>query len=211
MGTLVIAGSADAVVIFTGDRTIMGRISKLSSHAKKVPTQLEHEILRFTYIIVSMAVTLSLFVFLYSLLYLQNAYPGFVNVAGALENAIGILVSFVPEGLPVALVLTLTLVAKRMGKLNVLVKNLSTIETLDSVDVLLSDKTGTLTTNVMSVTDIALDRSWESISESSLSHLYREKNGAVSQFLAVATLCNATEFINDKDHTFKKDDVELIC
>ena len=100
--------------------------------------------------------------------WLNKAFPGFENASTAIINSIGCLTAFVPQvkhfiyhrwlsadqisnqkGLPVCVALSLTIVAKRMAKHNVLVKNLATIETLGCMSVLCSDKTGTLTVGQM--------------------------------------------------------------
>ena len=99
--------------------------------------------------------------------WLNKAFPGYENASGAIINSIGCLTAFVPQaspflfypitkshlsiyqGLPVCVALSLTIVAKRMAKHHVLVKNLATIETLGCMSVLCSDKTGTLTMGQM--------------------------------------------------------------
>lgn len=68
-----------------------------------------------------------------------------------LTTVIGIIIGFLPSGLPFCLILALTLIAKQMAANNVVVKSLPTVETLGNVDVLASDKTGTLTQNKMTV------------------------------------------------------------
>jgi sodium/potassium-transporting ATPase subunit alpha len=65
--------------------------------------------------------------------------------------AIGTFVAFIPQGLPVTVTLLLTIAAKRLAKKQVLVKDLQAVETLGSITVLATDKTGTLTQNKMSV------------------------------------------------------------
>lgn len=111
-------------------------------------------------------------------------------------NVIGILVAFIPTGLPVAVTLSLLLMARKMAKYKVLVKNLTTIETLSSVNVIASDKTGTLTQNKMFVASVAagLDsfdmRNPESI----------EKTNSFRTMVATAFLCNNAAFIQDKEN-----------
>lgn len=80
----------------------------------------------------------------------------FLNWAAIISNVISVIVAYIPEGLPISVTLTLTVVAKRMSKANVLVKSLPTVETLGAVDVIASDKTGTLTQNKMQVVRLYL-------------------------------------------------------
>lgn len=71
-----------------------------------------------------------------------------------LNNVMGCVVAFIPEGMPIGVALTLMMVARRMKSASVLPKGLSTVETLGCVNVICSDKTGTLTENKMTVTSI---------------------------------------------------------
>jgi sodium/potassium-transporting ATPase subunit alpha len=77
-----------------------------------------------------------------------------MNVIQMLNNVMGCVVAFIPEGMPVGVALTLMIVARRMRSNNILPKGLSTVETLGCVNVLCSDKTGTLTENRMVVTTV---------------------------------------------------------
>lgn len=79
---------------------------------------------------------------------------GFLIGYSAIQNvqfAIGILTSLIPEGLPVTITVSLSITAQKLSKLKVLVKNLESVETLGSTSCICSDKTGTLTQNVMTV------------------------------------------------------------
>jgi sodium/potassium-transporting ATPase subunit alpha len=96
----------------------------------------------------------------------------------------------------VAVTLSLLLVAKKMARHRVLVKELSTIETLSCVNVIASDKTGTLTQNKMFVSNILTGKI-----ETQKSPHYDEKNAAFNQLVAVAGLCNDAHFIEDESFT----------
>jgi sodium/potassium-transporting ATPase subunit alpha len=85
---------------------------------------------------------------------LRRDHKGFLNLIAMLNNVMGCVVAFIPEGMPVGVALTLMMVARRMKGANVLPKGLSTVETLGCVNVICSDKTGTLTENKMTVTSI---------------------------------------------------------
>jgi sodium/potassium-transporting ATPase subunit alpha len=78
-----------------------------------------------------------------------------MDASGIIIVVLALIVAFVPEGLPVAVAITLNIIARRMQKSNVLCKVLTTVETLGSVSIICSDKTGTLTENRMSVQSIA--------------------------------------------------------
>lgn len=84
-----------------------------------------------------------------------SQHVGFMDASGIIIVVLALIVAFVPEGLPVAVAITLNIIARRMQKSNVLCKVLTTVETLGSVSIICSDKTGTLTENRMSVQSIA--------------------------------------------------------
>ncbi len=116
-------------------------------------TSLQHEVNRFIAIISSFAVITAFVIVLYWVFYLRITYRGFMNLSMMLGNVIGIVVAYVPDGFPLALSLGLTIIAKRLcSKYHVLAKRLGCIETLGSISILCSDKTGTLTQNLMTVT-----------------------------------------------------------
>jgi sodium/potassium-transporting ATPase subunit alpha len=89
--------------------------------------------------------------------YLNVQHNGFMTVGSMIANAISVLVAFVPEGLPLALSMGLTIIASRLCAVHyILVKQLSSVETLGSISMLFSDKTGTLTQNKMTVRNIII-------------------------------------------------------
>ena len=105
-------------------------------------------------------------------------------------NVIAVMVAFIPTGLPVAVTLSLLLVARKMAKHKVLVKNLTTIETLSCVNVIASDKTGTLTQNKMFVSSAAAGMQVIDIN--------KKKDDKVNfkQLVATSLLCNNASFIS---------------
>ncbi|RNA18052.1 cation-transporting ATPase pma1 [Brachionus plicatilis] len=102
------------------------------------------------------------------------------------------MIAFIPEGLPVCVTLSLLIIAKRMAKNRVLVKNLSVIETLSCVNVIASDKTGTLTQNKMFVASAAYGT--ESVD---FSNVNQERPIGFEQLIASSCLCNNATFDND--------------
>ena len=135
--------------------------------------------------------------------YIRKAYPDYMPVNLLIVNIVSIAIAFVPEGLPVAITASLTIVANTMRKHNVLCKSLKTVETLGSVSVLLSDKTGTLTKGQMIVTDcligfhnMGIDDAERELLESRDTNTTRPKTKAVglSQLQVAAAVNNAGEF-----------------
>lgn len=145
--TNAVEGSAKGVVINVGDNTAMGRIANLTSGLEVEQTPLGKEIHHFIKLITIFAISLGItfFVLAFILGYKWLDCVLFL---------IGIIVANVPEGLLATVTVCLTLTAKRMASKNCLVKNLEAVETLGSTSTICSDKTGTLTLNVMTVSHL---------------------------------------------------------
>lgn len=77
--------------------------------------------------------------------WLRKKYPDWISVPNLIISCVSVAVAFIPEGLPVALTASMTISANMMRKNKILCKSLKTVETLGSVSVICSDKTGTLT------------------------------------------------------------------
>ncbi|KAJ1036053.1 hypothetical protein NDA18_000200 [Ustilago nuda] len=190
LGTHVRNGNATAIVVLTGQRTVMGRINKLTNDDKDRPTQLQKEISRFVYIIIALTVSLVLIMLITWLAWLRRDHPGFLSTVGILTNLMSLVVAFIPEGMPIAVALTLSLIARRMREVKVLPKSLSTVETLGCVNVICSDKTGTLTENKMSVASIGfVDKECTRNDISTL-----DKSFAFQQLKHAMALCNDAFF-----------------
>jgi P-type Ca2+ transporter type 2C len=150
MGSLVVAGSFEAVVVHIGTQTMLGGIAK---NLTTITEEIDHFKVKADELgkhMGLMAVASTILIFLIGF---------FVRDFGFEEIfmfSIATLVSAMPEGLPVILTVVLALSAKRMAKRNAIVRRLSATETLAVVDTIVTDKTGTLTQNVMSVTAIGL-------------------------------------------------------
>lgn len=156
MGCIVCNGSGVGVVVLTGPRSVMGRIAAATAGVKEKPTLIQREITRFVRIIVCLTVALALLILLAWVGWLRVKHAGYMDVVAMLNNVMGCVVAFIPEGMPVAVALTLMMIARRMKTANILPKGLGTVETLGCVNVICSDKTGTLTKNEMRVRSVAL-------------------------------------------------------
>lgn len=157
MGTMAVSGSGGlAVVTAVGDDTIFGRLAKNASRPRTGRTTLEEEIFRFVVTIASIATFLAVACIIIWAAYLRPDHPNFMSASTMVVNVVSVFVAFIPEGLPIAVTLSLTAIAAKMRKSRVLAKSLSVVETLGAVNVICSDKTGTLTTNKMRVTSLAV-------------------------------------------------------
>jgi sodium/potassium-transporting ATPase subunit alpha len=117
-----------------------------------------------------------------------------MNEATAMTNMIGIIVAYVPEGLPISVTVGLTLIAKRLcKKYNVMVTRLGTVETLGCVSVIASDKTGTLTQNKMTVTDIVIGGVAKNMMEPTSKDIV---SLGVELMVRSGVLCNAAHIVD---------------
>ncbi|KAF2110504.1 hypothetical protein BDV96DRAFT_528108 [Lophiotrema nucula] len=204
-GTHCISGSCLGVCVATGDNTVFGRIAKLTSEPKTGMTPLQKEILRFVLIIsLFIAVVVILIIILWAA-WLRKSYPDWINVPLLIVDCVSCAVAFIPEGLPIALTTSLTIVANIMRKNKILCKSLKTVETLGAVSVICSDKTGTLTKNQMVVTDIyaageeytpeaARDLLAVIRSEKNIDTPNKKREDVMDQVRIVSGLCNSGEF-----------------
>lgn len=112
--TFVVQGSMMGVVFAIGDSTVVGRIVALSSKQKEGQTNLQKEIMSFTIKICVLAITSFAIAMLYWGVNTKINHPGFATLANAIVNSIGCLTAFVPQGLPICVALSLSIVARRM-------------------------------------------------------------------------------------------------
>ncbi|KAG6852416.1 hypothetical protein C0991_012198 [Blastosporella zonata] len=196
MGTHVTNGHAKGIVVLTGGRTVMGRISKLTSNTKIKPTLIQQEITRFIRLIICLTVVLAASILIVWAAWLRRDHPTYMGVVSMLNNVMGCVVAFIPEGMPIAVTLTLSLVARRMKSIAVLPKSLATVETLGCVTVICSDKTGTLTQNKMSVMSAGfVDEAYTAQEFQDI--FIRDASGeraAIRQLHQAAVLCNGATF-----------------
>lgn len=148
-GTLVAGGTGRGVAVATGGATEIGRISGMLSRVETLTTPLVHQMNGF-------ARWLTIFILIIAAVLLAYGYfVGHASFADMFMAVVGLSVAAIPEGLPAVLTITLAIGVQAMARRNAIVRRLPAIETLGSVSVICSDKTGTLTRNEMMVALVA--------------------------------------------------------
>ncbi|GAB5467548.1 MAG: cation-transporting P-type ATPase [Rhodospirillales bacterium] len=148
-GTLVAAGQGSGVVVATGTETEIGRISGLLQDVEQLTTPLLVQMDRFARWLTFAILGLASLVFAAGI-FLRGFAPDEMFMV-----VVGLAVAAIPEGLPAILTVTLAIGVQRMVARKAIVRRLPAVETLGSVSVICSDKTGTLTRNEMTVRTLA--------------------------------------------------------
>ncbi len=146
-GTLAVRGHGKGIVVATGMETEMGKIAKHVSESREKKTHLEEELEKLGTFITR--AVLGIVIVIAAVLIAYN--PSVQGILNALLTSVSLAVAAVPEGLPAVVTITLALGVRQMAKRNAIVRRLKSVETLGSVDVICTDKTGTLTHNKMKV------------------------------------------------------------
>ena len=148
-GTTCTNGQATTVVTRTGLHTELGRIAALSQAGPPTPSPLERQVRRVTWIIAAISVVIGV-------AFIPAGLAAGLSWTAAITFSIGLLVANVPEGLLPTITLALAAGVRALARRGAVVKRLSAVETLGSVTVICTDKTGTLTENHMRVTRLWL-------------------------------------------------------
>jgi Ca2+-transporting ATPase len=144
-GTLVLQGTSTGVVVATGERTELGKISLLLRRTRPLETPLTRQLAR-----VSRGITLAT-VLVVAVLVVFGIWIKGAPIGEALMVAVTLAVAAIPEGLPAVITIALAVGVRRMAARRAVVRHLPAVETLGSTTVICSDKTGTLTRNEMTV------------------------------------------------------------
>ena len=147
-GTLVTRGQATGIVVATGSATEIGRISAMVAEVHQLTTPLLRQIAQFGRWLTGAILALASITFAFGVL--LRGY----TAADMFLAAVGLAVAAIPEGLPAIMTITLALGVRRMAGRNAIIRRLPAVETLGTVGVICSDKTGTLTRNEMTVQTI---------------------------------------------------------
>lgn len=207
-GTLILTGQSKAIITSIGMSTELGKIAGMLESTKHEKTPLQNRLDELGHVIMYVCLGVVLVV---AALYLYRGIP----FAEVFVFSISLAVAAVPEGLPAVVTIALAFGLGRMAKRRALIRRLSSVETLGSVTVICSDKTGTLTHNEMTVRSLAtINRTYEVTgtgyspigdilsSDKAVCAKNLESHFALSQILRTGCLCNNAKLIN-QDSTWK--------
>lgn len=190
-GTFVVSGHGEAVVIATGGRTEFGRLAALTHAQPTRESPLQREMTRVTRVVTLLAVGMGIAFFAI------GWGSGRLTPLEGFVFALGIIVANVPEGLLPTISLSLAIGVRRMAARNAIVKRLERVEALGAVTVIVTDKTGTLTHNQMTVREVWCDGKLHQISGGgyepkgmiTLDGVPSTPDDAVTDLLRTAALC----------------------
>jgi P-type Ca2+ transporter type 2C len=199
-GTIVTQGRGLGLVIATGMETELGRIADLIQQVNPEQTPLQRRLDRLGKVLALMGVVIAAFIFGLGVLRGDD-------IRHMLLTAVSVAVAIVPEGLPAVVTITLALGSQRMYRRQALIRRLPAVETLGSVTVICSDKTGTLTQNRMTVMamDVAehhLDLS-EAMRGNSMQWIVEtpiEATSSLSLMAVGGALCNDAHLVRDEEN-----------
>ncbi len=147
-GTLVTQGQGTGVVVATGGATEIGRISALVANVQQLTTPLLRQMDQFSRWLTGAILVLATVSFVFGVLIRD------FTAAEMFMAAVGLAVAAIPEGLPAIMTITLAIGVQRMAGRSAIIRRLPAVETLGTVGVICSDKTGTLTRNSMTVATV---------------------------------------------------------
>ncbi|MBJ7287920.1 cation-transporting P-type ATPase [Williamsia sp.] len=194
-GSTCTRGELTATVTRTGMSTELGRIASLSQPVRTEPSPLERQVKRATLIIAAVALAVGA-------AFLPAGLAAGLGWSAAISFSIGLIVANVPEGLLPTITLALAAGVRELARRGAVVKRLSAVETLGSVTVICTDKTGTLTENRMRVTHL-----WAGGSE--LGFQGPRTGGVAARLVSTAAACTTAESPTDAQPTGLGDPTEL--
>ena len=196
-GTSVVYGRGEGIVTATGMSTELGKIAAILTQTKDELTPLQKKMNEISKVLSIVVVIIGLAMVVLGLI--QNNPPLEIFML-----AVSLAVAAIPEGLPASITIILSIGVQKMAKEHSIVRNISSVETLGATEVICSDKTGTITQNKMTVTEINLGG--QKILSKDLK--VDENNLPLSHLLKNMVLCNDVKF-DDINKKFLGDPTEV--
>lgn len=199
MGTVVTYGRGVGVIVETGMGTELGKIASMLKETKDERTPLQKSMASLGKVLALVALGITAFIFLVSIIeaYLIEGGASAEVWREALMTSIALAVAAIPEGLPAIITIVLALGMQNLVKKNAIIRTLPAVETLGSTAVICSDKTGTLTQNVMTVQQL-----YTSSRSISIQH-EQTYNEHEKKLALMGALCNDTK-IQQQDEKWMK-------
>ncbi|HUU48825.1 MAG TPA: cation-transporting P-type ATPase [Nitrosopumilaceae archaeon] len=209
-GTLVTNGYGIGIVVLTGDDTETGKISQTMIKAEEIETPITRRISYFSKKLLLVILGLSILTFVFGILVTHRTPTELFMEVVALSVAI------IPEGLPAAMTITLAIGVGCMAKRNAIIRKLPAVETLGSTTIICSDKTGTITENQMTVSEIYAGGKLFGVSGTGfqptgeIKHnqvsIHIEEHQTLKECLMTGLLCNDSDLIQKEHHWDAKGD-----
>ncbi|ELR72612.1 cation-transporting ATPase [Fulvivirga imtechensis AK7] len=203
-GTLVARGNGKAIVVATGNDTELGRISEITQEAEKHATPLDKRLSKLSKKLIWLTLAMTFLIFIAGI-----ARGGELVIL--LETAVALAVAAIPEGLPVIATITLARGMVRLAKDKAIVKTLKAVQTLGETNVILTDKTGTLTENDMYLETLFFKRDTVNLSTYKRNIEAERENmeSDIELLLIVGTLCNDSTYHPSETESTTGDPIEI--
>ena len=172
-GTSVTRGNGHAVIVFTGKNTEIGHVSSMLDEAQKDELPLNKKLNKFSKTLIWLSIVIMIPFIGMGLIQSKDLYL-------LIETAIALIVAAIPEGLPIVATIALASGMLKLSKKKVLVRKLAAVETLGGTNIILTDKTGTLTENRLEVVETKPDKKGDSSFDKLLEIMVLCNNAAIN-------------------------------
>lgn len=199
MSTVITYGRGKAVVVSIGMQTEIGKIATMLSETEESTTPLQKSISQLGKYLAIIALGIVFVIFAITLVeaYLIDGVVTFEEISSALLTSIALAVAAIPEGLPAIITIVLALGMQNLVKQRAIIRTLPAVETLGSTSIICSDKTGTLTQNVMTVKSFYLADGEYAVDD------VNTVDSSAKKLVHYGVLCNDTKVRKENDAFIK--------
>ena len=199
MGTVVTYGRGKAIVTDIAMKTQLGKIATMLSETENETTPLQKSMAKLgkTLAIIALGITFIIFAITIVEAYIIDGSASFEDWKEALLTSVALAVAAIPEGLPAIITIVLALGMQNLVKKEAIIRTLPAVETLGSTSIICSDKTGTLTQNLMTVTKVFIENQLTDIDQDT------QSNDTLDKLALFGTLCNDTKISIQEENYVK--------